>query len=70
MRRIQSKVRTGSDEFRESDRYHRELARELNENLNRIADGGSERARKKHTDRGKLLVRDRIEKLFDQGTPF
>src|SRR4030095_10842883 len=32
--------------------------------------GGSEKARKKHTDRGKLLVRERVDRLLDPGSPF
>ena len=32
--------------------------------------GGSEAARTKHTDRGKLLVRDRVDRLLDPGSPF
>src|SRR6187401_1862533 len=32
--------------------------------------GGSESARQKHLDRGKLLVRDRIDRLLDPGSPF
>ena len=32
--------------------------------------GGSESAREKHTDRGKLLVRDRVDRLLDPGSPF
>ena len=32
--------------------------------------GGPERSRKRHTDRGKLLPRDRITALLDPGTPF
>ncbi|NOQ34430.1 MAG: methylcrotonoyl-CoA carboxylase, partial [Methylococcaceae bacterium] len=35
-----------------------------------ITHGGSERARKKHTDRGKLLARDRITLLLDSDSPF
>ena len=34
------------------------------------AKGGSERARKRHTDRGKLLPRERVERLLDPGAPF
>ncbi|MEY5145043.1 MAG: hypothetical protein RL745_410, partial [Actinomycetota bacterium] len=33
-------------------------------------DGGSEAARAKHTARGKLLTRDRINALLDPGSPF
>lgn len=36
----------------------------------RIMAGGSERARQRHTDRGKLLPRDRINGLIDPGSPF
>jgi 3-methylcrotonyl-CoA carboxylase beta subunit len=35
-----------------------------------VRQGGSESARKKHTDRGKLLVRDRVDRLLDPGSPF
>src|ERR671911_1809042 len=47
-----------------------ELAAELRERLARVRQGGSESARKKHTDRGKLLVRDRVDRLLDPGSPF
>ena len=36
----------------------------------RVADGGGEKARDKHTERGKLLPRDRITALLDPGSPF
>jgi 3-methylcrotonyl-CoA carboxylase beta subunit len=32
--------------------------------------GGSDSARRKHLDRGKLLVRDRVDRLLDPGSPF
>src|SRR5260370_6057880 len=32
--------------------------------------GGDERSRKRHTERGKLLPRDRVERLIDPGSPF
>ncbi len=48
----------------------RELVDELREKLAVARQGGSESARKKHTDRGKLLVRDRVDRLLDPGSPF
>jgi 3-methylcrotonyl-CoA carboxylase beta subunit len=48
----------------------RELTAELHERLARVRQGGSEAARKKHTDRGKLLARDRVDRLLDPGSPF
>jgi 3-methylcrotonyl-CoA carboxylase beta subunit len=48
----------------------RELVDELRERLARVREGGSAAARDKHTARGKLLVRDRIDRLLDAGSPF
>jgi len=48
----------------------RDLAAELRERLAVVRQGGSESARQKHTDRGKLLVRDRVDRLLDPGSPF
>src|SRR4051795_9941830 len=48
----------------------RELVEELRQRLATARTGGSEAARRKHTDRGKLLVRDRVDRLLDQGSPF
>nr|WP_028650834.1 carboxyl transferase domain-containing protein [Nocardioides halotolerans] len=48
----------------------RELVADLRERLAVVRRGGSESARRKHTDRGKLLVRDRVDRLLDPGSPF
>jgi 3-methylcrotonyl-CoA carboxylase beta subunit len=48
----------------------RSLVDELHEHLSVVRRGGSEAARAKHTGRGKLLVRDRIDRLLDPGSPF
>src|SRR5689334_16232747 len=48
----------------------RELVDQLRERLATVRRGGSDSARKKHTDRGKLLVRDRVDRLLDPGSPF
>jgi len=48
----------------------KELVDELRERLALVRQGGSESARRKHTDRGKLLARDRIDVLLDPGSPF
>lgn len=47
-----------------------ELVDELRDRLAAARQGGSEAARRKHTDRGKLLVRDRVDRLLDPGSPF
>jgi len=42
----------------------------LKELLGRIRKGGSEKALAKHAARGKLFVRERIDRLLDPGSPF
>jgi len=43
---------------------------ELREAVESVSHGGDERARQKHLDRGKLLPRDRVNRLLDPGAPF
>ncbi|MDP9245762.1 MAG: methylcrotonoyl-CoA carboxylase [Chloroflexota bacterium] len=46
------------------------LVTELHKKLDAVRQGGPERAREKHTKAGKLLPRDRVERLLDPGSPF
>ncbi|CAN5159857.1 carboxyl transferase domain-containing protein [soil metagenome] len=48
----------------------RELVAQLKERLAIVREGGSVSAREKHVGRGKLLVRDRVDRLLDPGSPF
>jgi 3-methylcrotonyl-CoA carboxylase beta subunit len=48
----------------------RSLVDELRDRLAVVRQGGSESARARHTARGKLLVRDRVDRLLDPGSPF
>ncbi|MDN5864730.1 MAG: methylcrotonoyl-CoA carboxylase [Gammaproteobacteria bacterium] len=67
---IKSTIDTNSKEFAANREHMEALVKDLREKLVETAKGGSERSRKKHLDRGKLLVRDRIEALLDPGSPF
>jgi 3-methylcrotonyl-CoA carboxylase beta subunit len=49
---------------------HRRLVAELNDKLAAAALGGNERARERHVSRGKLLPRERVDRLLDPGSPF
>ncbi len=49
---------------------HLRLTAELAERLRERAEGGSPRARQRHTARGKLLPRERVLALLDAGSPF
>jgi 3-methylcrotonyl-CoA carboxylase beta subunit len=46
-----------------------ELVAELREKTAQARLGGDERSRQRHTGRGKLLVRDRVDRLLDPGSP-
>ncbi|MUV14346.1 carboxyl transferase domain-containing protein [Noviluteimonas gilva] len=59
-----------SQDFQDNAAYHRALVEELDARLQRVSEGGGAKARDKHTERGKLLVRDRITALLDPGSPF
>ncbi|MEU3991361.1 methylcrotonoyl-CoA carboxylase [Streptomyces platensis] len=59
-----------SDSWRANEAAHRELAAQLREKLAAARLGGGEKARARHTARGKLLPRDRVDALLDPGSPF
>jgi 3-methylcrotonyl-CoA carboxylase beta subunit len=67
---LRSKLSPGSDEFQANLRENRELVDDLRAQLERVARGGGERARDRHVGRGKLLPRDRVDRLLDPGAPF
>ncbi len=59
-----------SQDFIDNATFHRALVDELKARLAHAADGGGEKARARHTARGKLLPRERIGALLDPGSPF
>jgi len=70
MELIESHLDTHSDEFKANDAHHRALAAELRERLAAVRQGGGAENLRRHTARGKLFVRERIERLLDPGTAF
>ena len=67
---LSSKVNPDSKAFRDNAKAMQELVDDLRAKVGKIAQGGSEKAREKHLARGKLLPRERVERLLDPGTPF
>src|SRR5918999_2836330 len=57
-------------DFKTNTADHEALARDLREQLARVRMGGGEKARARHTSRGKLLPRERVDRLLDKGAPF
>jgi 3-methylcrotonyl-CoA carboxylase beta subunit len=66
---LQSRVERTDDFSRRRDRLEA-LVTELRERSAAVAAGGGERARERHLERGKLLARERIDRLVDPGTAF
>ena len=67
---IDSKLNPRSAEFVANAAAMQALVEDLRAHCEKIALGGGDSARSKHTGRGKLLPRDRINQLLDPGTPF
>jgi 3-methylcrotonyl-CoA carboxylase beta subunit len=59
-----------SDAARARAAHNRALAAELRARVATAALGGSAASRDRHAARGKLLPRDRVERLLDPGSPF
>ena len=70
MSTIKSNHNPSSDESLANLEYNKKLVKDLKNKILEVSRGGKESAAKKHQDRGKLLVRERIDLLIDQDTPF
>ncbi|KAF2162870.1 hypothetical protein M409DRAFT_68846 [Zasmidium cellare ATCC 36951] len=67
---LQTAVDQNSNGFKENAMAMKEYMDKLDALHKTAAKGGPEKARQKHVERGKLLVRDRITALIDPGTSF
>src|SRR5919199_4580779 len=67
-------LRTAADPHSPDATKNREameaLVAELRGRVERVRRGGSDRARERHAAAGKLLARDRVDRLLDPGTAF
>ena len=67
---IDTKLSRDDAGFRANAAHNRALAERLRADVATAARGGSDKSRDRHTARGKLLPRDRVERLLDPGSPF
>ncbi len=67
---LDSQLNPRSAEFGANTAAMQALVDDLNARIAQAALGGGEAARAKHTGRGKLLPRERVQRLLDPGTPF
>lgn len=70
MSHITSQIDPASEAFKANREAMEKLVDELRARTAEAALGGPERAREKHVSRGKLLPRERVERLLDPGSPF
>ena len=70
MQRLETAVDATSLQFVENTRVNTALADELRQRVSTAALGGPEKSRVRHLSRGKLLPRERIDTLLDEGSPF
>ncbi|MFT2817755.1 carboxyl transferase domain-containing protein [Leifsonia sp. A12D58] len=70
METLGSHTDASSASFRQNTADQRALVRELKQRLEQSASGGPEPSRVRHVARGKLLPRERIDRLLDPGSPF
>jgi acetyl-CoA carboxylase carboxyltransferase component len=68
--RIESRIRTTAPEFQENAAAMRAAVNQLRAHLETARAGGGDQARTRHTERGKLVARDRVDGLLDPGTAF
>jgi 3-methylcrotonyl-CoA carboxylase beta subunit len=65
-----TQVDRSSESFQINKDFHEGLRNELRENLSHVKQGGGESSVERHYSRGKLLPRERVEKILDEGSPF
>jgi acetyl-CoA carboxylase carboxyltransferase component len=70
MERIESRVSPQSPDFKRNREVMEAQVVRLRADIERIRQGGPENARRRHLERGKLLVRDRVKRLLDPESPF
>ncbi len=70
MNTIKSSINTRSAEFADNSEHMQNQVNDLRDKLDTIKLGGGDKARERHTSRGKLLPRERVQGLLDPGSPF
>src|ERR1700744_1516402 len=67
---LHSSIDSKSQDFARNAEAMRALVADLHDKLNEVAGGGRETSRARHTSRGKMLARERVDRLVDPGTAF
>ena len=65
-----SSTEVGGAQFLANKEHNLSLLSGLKERLERVSKAGGEASVERHHKRGKLLPRERVERLLDEGSPF
>ena len=67
---LRSTIDTRSDDYAANAEATRALLEDLRAEVEKVKQGGGDKARDRHTGRGKMLPRERVRALLDPGSPF
>ncbi|MPY99232.1 MAG: methylcrotonoyl-CoA carboxylase [Actinophytocola sp.] len=67
---LRSDADPASETFQRYAAEHGRLVADMNGRVKQAMQGGPEKSRVRHVERGKLLPRDRVDALLDPGSPF
>ena len=67
---LTTKLDRESPEAKARFAHNHALAQQLRATVAEASLGGTEKSRERHVSRGKLLPRERVERLLDPGSPF
>ncbi|WP_207063587.1 carboxyl transferase domain-containing protein [Motiliproteus sp. SC1-56] len=70
MTTLQTKINTRTADFQANKDAMEAAVGDLQDKVAQLAQGGGPKYQERHTSRGKLLPRDRINHLLDEGSPF
>jgi len=70
MDRLPTRINRSDSEFQNRTEHNSLLISTMRERLEEVSQGGGEKYVERHRNRGKMLARERIERIIDPGTAF
>ena len=70
MDRLPTRINRADPDYQKRRTHNQELIDILRKRLDKVAEGGGGKYVERHRGRGKMLARERIEKIIDPGTAF
>lgn len=67
---LETHINPNDERYQQNSQHNRDLVAQLRERLDLVRQGGGAQYQERHREQGKLFVRDRIDKLLDNGAPF